>query len=93
MGVIDFVKNAFSDGGSPSAARVMLLPHCLAAVFVLVYVAIKTHTFPDGTAAAGLGAFATAPYAVSKASNMFSYQKKDIDVDTSSSKTTDNKGA
>jgi hypothetical protein len=24
---------------------------------------------------------------------MFSYQKKDIDVDTSSSKTTDNKGA
>ncbi len=87
MGAREFIKQAFSDGGAPSAARVMLLPHCLAAVFVLVYVAIKTHTWPDGMAATGLGAFATAPYAVSKATNMFSYQKKDIDVDTSSKST------
>lgn len=53
----------------------MAIPHSIAAIFCLVYYVIKTHTLPDGTVSAGLGAFATAPYAVNRVSNMF--QKKD----------------
>lgn len=72
---LDFVKKAFSDNGQPSSSRLLSIPHSAAAIFALLYVVIHTHQLPDGTATAGLGAFATAPYAVNRVSNMF--QKKD----------------
>ena len=74
---IDFLKKAFSDNGTPSSSRMLCVPHSAAAIFVLVYLAIKTHTYPGIDTATGLGAFATAPYAINRVSNMFGGQKKD----------------
>jgi len=73
----EFLRKALSDNGTPSSSRLLAAAHSVAAVFCLVYVTIKNHTIPDGTVTAGLGAFATAPYAVNRVSNMF--QRKDQD--------------
>ncbi len=75
---VDHIKKSFSDNGQPSSSRLLAAVHTTIASFVAVYLAIKTHTWPDGGTMAGLGAFATAPYAVNRASNMF---KKDKEVD------------
>lgn len=72
---IGFLKSAFSDNGTPSSSRLLSIPHAAAAIFCLVYVSVKTHALPDGLAIGGLGAFATAPYAVNRAAGVF--QKKD----------------
>jgi hypothetical protein len=74
---IQFLAKAFSEKGTPSASRMLAIPHTFAAIFVLVYLAIKTHTYPGIDTATGLGAFATAPYAVNRVSNMFGGQKVD----------------
>lgn len=79
---LNFLKSAFSDNGLPSSSRLLLVPHCITACFVLVYVALKTHGVPDGMTLTGLGGFATAPYAVNRVSNMFG-KKDDPDKDKS----------
>lgn len=71
---IEFVKQAFSDAGTPSSSRLLTAIHSAVASFCLIYLVMKTHTWPDGTVTAGLGAFSTAHYFVNRASNMF---KKD----------------
>lgn len=75
---LDFLKKAFSDNGLPSSSRLLAIPHTIAAIFVLIYISIHTGTFPGLDVSTGLGAFATAPYAVNRVSNMFGGQKKDI---------------
>lgn len=70
----EFIKQAFSDNGSPSSSRLLTIPHSLAAIGVLIYATVKSHAVPDGTALAGLGAFATCHYAVNKISSIW---KKD----------------
>src|SRR2546429_6837484 len=52
------------DGGSPSSSRVLALMHSMVTCGVLIYVSIHNHSIPDGTVLTGLGAFATAPYAI-----------------------------
>lgn len=66
-----WLKNVFSDNGSPSASRLLTLPHSLVACGCLIYVCAKTHMMPDGMTLTGLGAFATAHYAVNRATNAF----------------------
>ncbi|VVB52839.1 Uncharacterised protein [uncultured archaeon] len=78
--IAEHLRKAFSDNGEPSSSRLLALVHSVVASFVLVYIAIKTHGWPDGGTSAGLGAFATAPYAVNRASKMF--DKKDDSKDT-----------
>ena len=73
----EFLRKALSDNGTPSSSRLLAVLHSFAAVFCLVYVTIKNHAIPDGTVTAGLGAFATAPYAINRVSGMFGGQKKD----------------
>jgi hypothetical protein len=63
----DFVKAAFSDNGNPSSSRLLTVPHSLAAIFVLIYVAIKTHSFPSAAEGSALGGFATVHYLVNRA--------------------------
>lgn len=70
----EFLRKALSENGVPSSSRLLAAAHSLAAIFCLVYVTLKNHVIPDGTVTAGLGAFATAPYAVNRVSSMF--QKK-----------------
>lgn len=72
---LDFMKKAFSDNGTPSSSRMLAIPHSLASIFVLVYLSVHLARFPGLDEATGLSAFATAPYAVNRVSNMF--QKKD----------------
>jgi hypothetical protein len=62
-----WVGKALSDGGSPSASRMLTAVHSLVACGVLIYVALKTHAIPDGMTLTGLGAFSTAHYAVNRA--------------------------
>ncbi len=66
---IQYAKLAFSDGGSPSSSRVLALMHSMVTCGVLIYVSIHNHAIPDGTVLTGLGAFATAPYAINRATN------------------------
>jgi len=74
---IDFIKEAFSDNGTPSSSRVLTALHSLAAIFVLVFIASKTRKYPGADEATGLGVFATVHYGVNKISGMFGGQKKD----------------
>jgi hypothetical protein len=70
-----FLKAAFSDNGTPSSSRLLTVPHSIAAIFVLVYLTIHTGHYPGMDEATGLGAFATAHYAINRVSNMFGGQK------------------
>ena len=67
--IIQYVKLAFSDGGSPSSSRILSLLHSLVACGTLIYVSIHNHALPDGTTLTGLGAFVTAPYAINRVTN------------------------
>jgi hypothetical protein len=66
-----YLKNAFSDNGSPSSSRLMTVPHSLAAIFCAIYMTVKTGGHPDGTSLVALGGFATVHYAVNRASTAF----------------------
>ncbi|VVB52061.1 Uncharacterised protein [uncultured archaeon] len=81
MGVIEWVRLAFSDNGQPSSSRVLTAASTLASIASLLFVVWKTHAMPDGMALTGLGAFASSPYAVNRASKMFG-KDKDKDADT-----------
>lgn len=74
---IQYAKSVLSDNGIPSSSRLLTLLHSLVTCGCLIYVSVKNHAIPDGMTLTGLGAFATAPYAVNRASNMFGGQKKD----------------
>lgn len=67
MSFKDFLTGAFSDGGTPSSSRLLTIPHSIAAIFVLVFVAIKTHTYPSAAEGTALGGFATVHYVVNRA--------------------------
>jgi len=73
----EYLAKAFSDNGQPSSSRLLTVPHSLAAIFVLIYLTIKTGHYPGLDEATGLGAFATVHYAVNRGTNMFGGQKKD----------------
>lgn len=62
-----FLRDAFSDNGTPSSSRLLTVPHSLVAMFVLAYVAIKTHSYPDAAQGSALGGFATVHYLVNRA--------------------------
>jgi len=70
--VKDFVRQAFCDNGVPSSSRILTIPHSIAAMFVLIYVTLKTGHSPDATVCAGLGSFATVHYLVNKAGSTIS---------------------
>jgi hypothetical protein len=68
--IAGYFGDAFSENGTPSASRLLTIPHVLASTFVLVYVTIKNHAIPDATVLTGLGVFSTVHYAVNKASSV-----------------------
>ena len=67
-----YLKNAFSDNGTPSSSRLLTVPHSLVAMGSIVYMTVKTGGHPDAITIAALGGFATVHYAVNRASNMVS---------------------
>ncbi len=79
--MIDWIKKAFSDNGQPSSSRVLTAAHSVAAMFVLVFVAVKTHAYPDSVQGAALGGFATVHYAVNRITTAWGKDKKDGDLD------------
>ena len=89
--VFEYAKAALSDNGIPSSSRLLTVFHSLVTCGCLIFVSIKNHAIPDGMTLTGLGAFATAPYAINRASNMFGGQKKDKDGGTDTSQTTPDK--
>lgn len=66
-----YLKQAFSDSGSPSSSRLLTAVHSLVSCVALVWVVVKTHALPDGMTLTGLGAFSTAHYAVNRATTAF----------------------
>lgn len=70
-----WLNKAFSDGGSPSSSRFLTAVHSLVACVVLAYVSFKNHALPEGMTLTGLGAFATAHYAVNRATTAFGKDK------------------
>lgn len=79
MSHLNFVKKAFSDNGQPSSSRLLTLLHSLTSIFLLLYIGIKTRTWPSLDVATGLGGFAVVHYGVNRVSGMFGGQKKDRD--------------
>jgi hypothetical protein len=77
MALRDWVGKAFSDNGQPSSSRLLTLFHSLAAIFVLVFVAVKTHVYPDSVQGAALGGFATVHYAVNRITTAWGRDKQD----------------
>lgn len=69
--VLPYLKQVFSDNGSPSASRLLTLLHSLVSCACLVFVTAKTRALPDGMTLTGLGAFVTAPYAINRATVAF----------------------
>lgn len=85
--VSPFLAKAFSDNGSPSSSRLLTLLHSLVASGVLIYSVVHTpnHPLPDGMTLTGLGAFATAHYAVNRTTTAFgkpNTPKPDLPPDT-----------
>jgi hypothetical protein len=68
---LDFLKKAFSDNGQPSSSRLLTVLHSLTAIFVLVYIAVKTGKYPGVDEATGLGGFAVVHYGTNRISKMF----------------------
>ncbi len=79
MGFREFIKQAFSDDGQPSSSRLLTAATTASSIVALLSVVFKSGHLPDGMALTGLGAFASSPYAVNRASKMFG---KDKDVDS-----------
>ena len=77
MSFREFIKQAFSDNGQPSSSRLLTAATTLSSVVALLSVIFKTWHMPDGMALTGLGAFASSPYAVNRASKMFGKDKDD----------------
>lgn len=78
MALKEYIKQAFCDNGAPSSARLMTAFTVLTSAVGFLFVIFKTHIMPDGMTLTGLGAYATSPYAVHRASKMFG---KDKDAD------------
>jgi hypothetical protein len=71
MSVKEFLKQAFCDNGTPSSSRLLTVVTVFSSAFALLYAVITTRLIPDGGALMGLGAYASSPYAVHRASKMF----------------------
>lgn len=66
---MDFWRGVFSDNGSPSASRILMLLHFIIGSIWGTHVVYHTHTMIDAVTLAGLTAFVTAPYALNCARN------------------------
>jgi len=66
---MNFLREAFSDGGSASASRLMMAYHALIGSAWVTFVVYKNHTLPDAVTLTGITAFVTAPYAVNAFKN------------------------
>ena len=73
----EFLKKAFSDSDQPSSSRLLTVPHSIAAIFVLVFVAMKTHSYPNAAEGSALGGFATVHYLVNRATVAWGKDKSD----------------
>lgn len=71
MSLKEYIKQAFCDSGAPSSARLLTALTVLTSAVGLLFVVFKTRVMPDGMTLTGLGAYATSPYAVHRASKMF----------------------
>lgn len=72
---LDFLKKAFSDNGQPSSSRLLTVLHSFAAMFVLIFIAVKTGKYPGVDEATGLGGFAVVHYGTNRISKMFGKDK------------------
>jgi hypothetical protein len=68
---LDFLRAAFSDNGQPSSSRLLTVLHSFAAMFVLIFIAVKTGKYPGVDEATGLGGFAVVHYGTNRISKMF----------------------
>lgn len=79
---MSFIKKAFSDNGQPSSSRLLAVLHSVASIFVLVFVAVKTHTYPGAAEGSALGGFSVAPYMVNRITTAWGKDKdKDKEQD------------
>lgn len=77
MSAKEFIKSAFSDNGTPSSSRLLTVPHSIAAIFVMIFVAIKTHSYPNAAEGSALGGFATVHYLVNRATTVWGKDRPD----------------
>lgn len=68
--MIDWLKLAFSDNGTPSSSRLLGAACTLSAIAALLWVVFKTTHVPEATALVGLSGFGTAHYLMNRASTV-----------------------
>ena len=61
-----YIRQIVSEASSASFARWSTACTVATGCFSVIHVVLKTHALPDGGSLAGLGAFMSAPYAISK---------------------------
>jgi hypothetical protein len=71
----EFIKLAFSDGGSPSSSRIVSAVCALASIVWISHVVYHTHALPDAVSTAGVTAFSTSHYLANKVTGIFDKKK------------------
>jgi multisubunit Na+/H+ antiporter MnhB subunit len=67
----DFIKQAFSDGGSPSSSRIISAVCALAAIGWITHVVIHSHALPGIAETGGITAFTTSHYIANRVTTAF----------------------
>ena len=69
--MLQYIRDVFSNDNCASFSRWATLVTVVTGCFCLVHVVRHSHQLPDATALVGLGAWMTAPYAISKTAQAF----------------------
>lgn len=73
--MFNWLKSAFSDNGTPSSSRLLTAVHSVSSAFVLIYIGIRTRTYPSAAEGSALGGFATVHYLVNRVTTAWGKDK------------------
>lgn len=69
--MLEFLKGAFSDGGTPSSSRIISAVCTIAAIGWITHVVVHTHALPDVASMGGVTAFGTSHYIANRVTTAF----------------------
>lgn len=72
----NFLKRAFSDGGSPSSSRIISAVFSLSAIAWITHVVLHTHALPGGVETAGITALTTSHYVANRVTEVIGRKKE-----------------
>lgn len=73
--MLDFIKQAFSDGGTASSSRIISFICTLAVIAWITHVVCHSHALPDAITMGGATAFSTSHYIANRVTTAFATNK------------------